>query len=59
VAKKKTREQIVEELRTTDASFRRLYDKVVAGNGGRIPTSEEISRDLAATIERYRLRGEP
>jgi branched-subunit amino acid aminotransferase/4-amino-4-deoxychorismate lyase len=54
MGKKRRRDEDMEELLRTDENFRRLYDKVVALNGGRVPTSEEIDRRLEETIARYR-----
>ena len=52
--KKTTRKQVVERLLKTDANFRRLYDRVLAGNAGREPSSEEIGRQLADRIAQRR-----
>ena len=52
--KRRPDDEDLEALLRTDENFRRLYDKVVALNGGRIPTSEEIDRRLEETIARYR-----
>ena len=52
--KRMTRDELIAELVETDENFRRLHDKVVAMNGGRIPTSEEIDHRLEETIARYR-----
>jgi hypothetical protein len=54
MAKKTSRKQVVEQLLKTDANFRRLYARVVAGNGGREPSSEEIGRQLAERIAQRR-----
>ena len=50
--KKTTREQVVAKLLKTDANFRKLYERVLAGNGGREPSSEEIGRQLAERVGR-------
>jgi hypothetical protein len=52
--KKKKDDEAIEELLRANESFRRLYDRVVSMNGGRVPSSEEIGRRLEETIARYR-----
>jgi hypothetical protein len=52
--KRKTDEEITAELVEKDENFRRLHDKVVALNGGRLPTSEEIDQRIREYRERHR-----
>jgi hypothetical protein len=52
--KKMTRSEIIDDLLKTSESFRRLHDKVVALNGGRLPSSDEIGRRLQARIAQGR-----
>ena len=52
--KKMTREEAIKELVQNNENFRRLHDKVAAMNGGRIPSSDEITRRLEETIARHR-----
>jgi hypothetical protein len=54
MARKTTREQVVDRLLKTDETFRRLYDRVLAGNDGHEPSSEEIRRQLADRIGQRR-----
>jgi hypothetical protein len=44
--KKRARDEVVADLLRTDENFRRLYEKVLELNGGRIPSSEEIDRHV-------------
>jgi len=52
--RKRSREETIEELRRSDANFRRLYDKVVEMNGGRVPSSEEIDQHIDEWRARHR-----
>jgi hypothetical protein len=52
--KRQTPEEFLAELVATDEKFRRLHDKVVEMNGGRLPTREERDRRLEEKIASYR-----
>jgi hypothetical protein len=52
--KRMTRDELIAELVETDENFRRLHDRVVAMNGGRLPTAQEIDRRFEEAIARYR-----
>ena len=44
--KRMSRSEHIEELVRTDDNFRRLYEKVLELNGGRIPSPKEIDRQI-------------
>lgn len=55
--RKKSDDEITAELLKKDENFRRLHDKVVELNGGRLPTSEEMGHRLVERVERGRRAG--
>ena len=55
--RKKSDDEITAELLKKDENFRRLHDKVVELNGGRLSTSEEMGNRLAERVERGRRAG--
>jgi len=51
--KRMSRSEHIQELVKTDHNFRRLYEKVLEVNGGRIPSAKEIDRQIQDWRERH------